>query len=397
LGEKEEAMGEFRKIRCVIQRGGTSKGVYFHEKDLPKAPALREKVILAVFGSPDIRQIDGLGGADPLTSKCAIIGISDRTDADINYTMAQVGITDALIDFRGNCGNISAGVGPFAIDEGLVKPTAPQTLVRIYNTNTKKILKAYVEVQDGKSKYTGDYAIDGVPGMGSKILLDYSETGGTIKGTLLPTGKPIDIIRVPTVGDIEVSIVDAGNPACFIKPEVIGLTGIEGPFDEKVLKALDTIELIRGMVAKQLGLTNDAKRARVESPTWPMIAFVREPLSYRSFTDDVIVKENEIDLVSRLFFMQEMHKTYAGTGTVCTGTAAFIEGTLVHRVCSPHARTEKVVRIGHPSGVIEIEVDVANTKNGPQLKMAAFGRTSRRIMEGFVYVPERLYEIGDEK
>jgi 2-methylaconitate cis-trans-isomerase PrpF len=376
----------------VIQRAGTSKGVYLHEKDVPKDPALREKVILAIFGSPDIRQIDGLGGADPLTSKCAIIGPSERPDADVNYTMAQVGIADALIDFGGNCGNISSGVGPFAIDEGLVPATEPETVVRIYNTNTKKLLKAYVEVQAGKSKYTGDYAIDGVPGAGSKILLDFSETGGTLKGKLLPTGNPVDIISVPSVGEMEVSVVDAGNPTCFLKPEVIGFSGVEGPLDEKVIRALDTIELIRGTVAKLIGLASDARKARTESPTRPMIAFVREPLSYTSFTDGSAVKENEIDFVSRLFFMQEMHKTYPGTGTVCTGVAAFIEGTLVYRVCSPKARETKTVRIGHPSGVIEIEVDVPKTKEGPQLKLAAFGRTSRRIMEGFVYVPERLFE-----
>ena len=157
-------MDDFRKISCVIQRGGTSKGIYLHEKDLPSDPKKREKIILAVFGSPDIRQIDGLGGADPLTSKCAIIGPSERPDADINYTMAQVGIGDALIDFRGNCGNISAGVGPFAVDEGLVQAQDRETIVRIYNTNTKKILKAYVATKNGKSVYTGDYSIDGGTG-----------------------------------------------------------------------------------------------------------------------------------------------------------------------------------------------------------------------------------------
>jgi 2-methylaconitate cis-trans-isomerase PrpF len=142
-------MGDFRKIPCVIQRAGTSKGIYFHERDLPDSPQLREKVILAVFGSPDIRQIDGLGGADPLTSKVAIIGPSKRSDADVNYTMGQVSIDEALVDFSGNCGNISSGVGPFAIDEGLVPVKEPQTVVRIYNTNTKKILKAYVPTAEG--------------------------------------------------------------------------------------------------------------------------------------------------------------------------------------------------------------------------------------------------------
>lgn len=385
-------MAEYRKIRCVIQRGGTSKGVYLHEKDLPKDPDLRNQVILAIFGSPDIRQIDGLGGADPLTSKCAIIGPAERPDADINYTMVQVGITNAVLDFKGNCGNISSGVGPFAIDEGLVPIKDPETIVRIYNTNTKRILKAYVTTQDGKSKYTGSYAIDGVPGTGSKILLDYSTTGGTISGKLLPTGKPVDVISVPSIGTFEISFVDAANPTCFVKPEVLGLSGIEGPLDQKILDVLEKIELIRGTAAKVLGFVDDPAEARIKSPTLPMLAFVREPTDYTSFTDGSRVSAGEIDFVSRLFFMQEMHKTYPGTGTVCTGAAALIEGTLVNRVSATRASKEKNVRIGHPSGTISIEMDLINTKDGPELKLAAFGRTSRRIMEGFVYVPEDLFE-----
>ena len=222
-------MGDFRRIPCVIQRAGTSKGVYFHEKDLPENPKSREKVILSVFGSPDIRQIDGLGGADPLTSKVAIIGLSKRSDADVNYTMGQVSIDEAFVDFSGNCGNISSGVGPFAIDEGLVTVKEPQTVVRIYNTNTKKILKAYVETSGGKAKYTGDYAIDGVPGTGSKILLDYSETSATLGKGVLPTGNPVDVISFPAIGKAEVSIVDVGNPACFFKAESLGFLGTEGP------------------------------------------------------------------------------------------------------------------------------------------------------------------------
>jgi len=387
-------MADYRRIPCVIQRGGTSKGVYLHEKDLPKDPELRNKVILAIFGSPDIRQIDGLGGADPLTSKCAIIGPPERSDADVNYTMVQVDITKPILDFNGNCGNISSGVGPFAIDEGLVPVKEPETVVRIYNTNTKTILKAFVQTDQGKSKYLGDYAIDGVPGTGSKILLDYFATEGAGTGKFLPTGNTIDFISIPSIGKIEVSIVDAGNPSCFLKPEVLGLSGIEGPFDQGVINSLDTIELIRGTVAKLLGFVDDAAKARTESPTYPMIATVSEPANYTSFTDGSRIEAGQIDFVSRYFFMQEMHKTYPGTGTVCAGAAALIEGTLVNRVCSERASKEKIVRIGHPSGTIEIEVDVANTAEGPRLKMAAFGRTSRRIMEGFVYVPERLFVKG---
>jgi 2-methylaconitate cis-trans-isomerase PrpF len=385
-------MTDFRKIPCVIQRGGTSKGVYLHEKDLPKDPELRDRVILAIFGSPDRRQIDGLGGADPLTSKCAIIGPPARPDADINYTMVQVDITKPVLDLRGNCGNISSGVGPFAIDEGLVPVLEPETVVRIYNTNTKKILKAFVQTREGKSRYTGDYSIDGVPGTGSKILLDYSATEGAATGKLLPTGNPTDVISIPSIGKIEISIVDAGNPMCFIKPEVLGLSGIEGPLDQKVIDTLDKIELIRGTAAKIIGFVDDPEKARTESPAGPMLAIVSEPKDYISFADNSSVKAGEIDFVSRGFFMQVMHKTYAGTGTVCTGTAALIEGTLVNRVCSSKAKQNKLVRIGHPSGVISIEVEVEKTADGFHLRQAAFARTSRRIMEGFVYVPERLFE-----
>jgi methylitaconate Delta-isomerase len=384
-------MSDFRKIPCVIQRGGTSKGVYLLAKDVPSDPDLRTKLILAIFGSPDIRQIDGLGGADPLTSKCAVIGPSDRPDADVDYTMAQVGITDALIDYGGNCGNISSGVGPFAIDQGLVEVKEPETVVRIFNTNTRKILKAYVKTEGGKAKYTGDYAIDGVPGTGSKILLDYSATGGTVNGKILPTGNPVDRVAVEGLGEMDISIVDAGNPTCYLRPEVLGFSGTEGPHDEKVLKALDKIELIRGTVSKIIGLATDAKKARIESATRPMIAFVSPATAYTSFTDGARVEKDDIDFVSRLFFMQTMHKTYPGTGTVCTGAAALIDGTIVNQVCAPSALKNKIVRIGHPSGTIEIEVDVENTPAGPDLRLAAFGRTSRRIMEGFVYVPERLF------
>jgi 2-methylaconitate cis-trans-isomerase PrpF len=284
--ERREVMAEFRRIPCVIQRGGTSKGVYLHEKDLPKDPESRNKVILAIFGSPDRRQIDGLGGADPLTSKCAIIGPPERRDADINYTMAQVDITKPILDFKGNCGNISSGVGPFAIDEGLVPVKEPETVVRIYNTNTKKILKAYVQTHQGKTKYAGEYAIDGVPGTSSKILLDYSATGGTLKGKLLPTGKPVDVMSVPSIGTFEISCVDAANPTCFIKPDVLGFSGMEGPLDQKVLDALSKIELIRGTAAKMLGLVDDPAEARFKSPTLPMLAFVREPVGLQALRMD---------------------------------------------------------------------------------------------------------------
>ncbi len=384
-------MSEFRKIPCVIQRGGTSKGIYIHESDLPEEREIRDKVILSIFGSPDRRQIDGLGGADPLTSKVAIISKSDREDADVNYTFGAVDINEPIIDYRGNCGNLSSGVGPFAIDEGLVKVEYPETIVRIYNTNTKKILKAYVPTLKGKTKYLGDYAIDGVPGTGAKILLDYSETAGAVTGKLLPTQNPIDVVSIPDIGEIEISIVDAANPVCFIKPSVLGLSGIEGPYDKKILERLNQIELIRGIAAKMIGLVDVATEARIKTPSIPLLAIVSEPKDYRSFTTDRLIDAEKIDFVSRVFYMQEMHKTYSATAAICTGTAALIEGSIVNQVCMKRDQETSDVRIGHPVGVIKVEVALENELGNIKLKRAALGRTSRRISDGFVYVPEYVF------
>ncbi len=384
-------MAEFRKIPVVIQRGGTSKGIYIHEKDLPKDPVLRDRVILAIFGSPDKRQIDGLGGADPLTSKVAIISPHSGAEADVNYTFGAVDLNEPIVDYKMNCGNISTGVGPFAIDEGLVKAKGPETVVRILNTNTNKILRAFVPTAEGKTRYLGDYRIDGVPGTAAKILLDFSVTAGAVTGKLLPTGNPVDVVEVPSIGKMEMSLVDAANPLCFIRPDVLGFSGTEGPLDQKVIDSLNKIELIRGAAAKIIGLADDPVKARFQSPAIPMLAVVSEPAPYVSYTDGHRIDPNEIDFASRLFYMQEMHKTYAGTGSVCTAAAAMIDGTLVHRVNSARAKKTHTVRIGHPGGVIPIEMEVEKTSHGFHLKKAAFGRTSRRIMEGFVYVPEPMF------
>lgn len=384
-------MTEFKKIPCVIQRGGTSKGVYLHAKDLPDDPILRDRVILSIFGSPDKRQIDGLGGADPLTSKVAIISPSGRPDCDVDYTFGAVDLTEPIIDYRGNCGNLSAGVGPFALDEGLVKADQGDTLVRIFNTNTMKVLRAYVPTHDGRTTYTGDYAIAGVPGTGAKILLDYAGTAGAATGKILPTGNRLDHVTIPSIGSIEMSIVDAGNPVCFIEPSALSLSGTEGPQDASILRLLDKIELIRGTAARMIGLVQDERKARIESPAIPLLAVISKSHEYVSYTDKRTVNASDVDFVSRVFYMQEMHKTYSATAAVCTGTAAMMQGTLVNRVTRSTVMETKTVRVGHPSGMITIEVDLLETPQGPELKKAALGRTSRRIMEGLVYVSATLF------
>lgn len=373
------------RIRCTIQRAGTSKGVFLHENDLPSDPVKRDKTILAIFGSPDVRQIDGLGGADPLTSKVAIIGPSSREDADVDYTFGQVSLDKALNDYSGNCGNISSGVGPFAIDEGLVKAVEPVTKVRIYNTNTQKILVAEVPVKDGKAKVIGDYAIDGVPGTGAKIMMDFAGTAGAVTGKMLPTGNVKDIITVDGLGELEVSIVDVANPMVFVRAADLGLKGTEAPADidgdEKMRKLLETI---RAKAAVMMGMAASEEEATQKSPAFPMLAFVSPPQNYKAFNTGKEISSSQVDMVSRLMFMQVMHKTYAGTGTTCTGAAAKIPGTIVHEVCSSQ---DSLVRIGHPAGVIEIEVEVENKNGQITLTRAAFGRTARRIMDGYVYIP----------
>ena len=375
------------KTRVVIMRAGTSKGIFIHESDLPKNADDRTKLILKIFGSPDIRQIDGLGGAEPLTSKLAVIGPSTREDADIDYTFGQVSYVSPVIDYSGNCGNISSGVGPYAVDEGLVEVTEPYTYVRIHNTNTKKILVEKVKVKDGVAVVEGDYAIDGVPGTGEKIEIDFSGTAGSKTGKLLPTGNVVDVMNIKEIGQIEYSLVDAANPVVFVRAKDLGLTGIETPEQiDKDKRMLGILEEIRGNAAIIIGAAKDLDDALKNSPAFPMIAFVSEAQAYDAFTGKKSIAENDVDFVSRLMFMQVMHKTYAGTGTICTGAASRIKGTVVNEAMEKKGKGKDLtIQIGHPAGSIDIDVD-AHEENGEWiLDKAAINRTARRILDGYCY------------
>jgi len=374
-------MEEMKRIPCVIMRGGTSKGIFIKTSHLPIDRKDRDKTVLAIFGSPDVRQIDGLGGADPLTSKLAIIGPSSHPDADIDYTFAQVSIDEPVVDYSGNCGNISSGVGPFAIDEGFIKVVEPVTSVRIHNTNTGKILIAEVEVKDGRAKVTGDCEIAGVRGTGSKIMLNFAGTAGSVTGKLLPTGNVLDSIET-SFGSVEVSIVDCANPMVFVRAADMGIKGIESPQEiDSSADLLNHLEEIRARVAVLIGMAESQEDATAKSPAFPMIAMVSSPCDYTDFTSGNIISAEDISLVSRLMFMQLLHKTYAGTGTVCTGAAAKIPGTIVNKLVTEPDHIE-TVRIGHPAGIISLEVKV---KEGC-VERAAFARTARRIMEGSVFI-----------
>ena len=379
-------MREVIPVKCSIVRGGTSKGIFIMENELPSDPVQRDKYILEIFGSPDVRQIDGLGGADVLTSKLAIIGPSSREDADVDYTFGQVSFVEEKVDYKSNCGNISAGVGPFAIDKGLVKAVEPYTTVRIHQVNTDTIINAKVEVRDGKAAIDGDLHIDGVPTLGSTIELDFSDSVGGITGKLLPTGNVVDTVETEDGNSYQVSVVDAGIPTVFIEANALGMSGIETPAQIEANTALMTkIEEIRGRCAQKMGFTDDYKNAVKDCPYAPFFAVVSPSQDYHTF-DGKDVKGEDIDIVSRLLFMQKMHKTHPVTGTVCMSTAARIPGSIVNKVRSERGKANSKIMIGHPAGVIPA-VSVLDIEDGEyKLRTAAILRTARTILDGMVYV-----------
>lgn len=381
---------EFIKIPAVYMRGGTSKGVYLMAKDLPEDPEIRDKVILDMYGSPDIRQINGMGGADPLTSKVALLAPSSRPGVDIDYTFGYVGIKEAVVDYDGNCGNISSGVGVYAIRQGLVKAVEPVTKVVIFNTNTSKIIEAMIPVKDGDVVFDGDYAIAGVPGHGAKIVMNFPNSAGSKTGRLLPTGNVRDTMTLKDGRVVEVSLVDAANPSVFVKASDIGLTGKELPADcDPNPGILEIMEAIRVRAGVMMGLAATVEQV---GPAVPKVAFVAPAQDYPTSEGNVITA-GEVDLVARTKAMAEMHKTYAVTGGICIAAAAMIEGTVVSEVCSPQAKGTGEVRIGHPSGILEVFVDVKNTaETGWTLLQAGVCRTARPIMDGEVYVSRKAYQ-----
>ncbi|MEW5911822.1 MAG: PrpF domain-containing protein [Thermodesulfobacteriota bacterium] len=377
-------------IRCTIMRGGTSKAIFFHRSDLPRDPALRDKVIMRVFGAPDRREIDGLGGADTLTSKVAVIGPSTRPDCQVDYLFGQVNMVEPMIDWKSNCGNISSAVGPFAIDEGYVDAVEPMTRINIHQVNTGRVIGAEVPVQGNKAQVEGEHKIAGVPGTGAKLILDWADSAGAITGKLLPTGQVADLLQVEGEGQFEVSIVDAAIPVVFIRAADLGMSGIETPQEIDSNQALlERIEKIRSVAAAKIGLCDDWRQATKQVPYTPFFAIVSPPQDYQSWTTGEKVPAGSIDMVSRLLFMQQMHKTYPVTGTTCTVAAAMIPGTIANQVSRPEIISRGELRIGHPAGVITPEGRVDQTPEGFVLKRATVDRTARCLMKGYAFIPKQ--------
>lgn len=381
-------MHEFEKIRSSIIRGGTSKGVYIMKKELPNDETVRDEVISSIFGGADERQIDGLGGANSLTSKVAIVSVSNRDDADIDYTFGQVDITTGRIDYNSNCGNILSGIGPYAIDEGLVSVTEPVTSVRIYNTNTNKISIAEVPVQYGRAKSDGNYSIDGVPGRGAKIVLDFLDAAGSKTNSLFPTGNRTDTFEIPGYKTVEVSIIEITAPVVFVKASSIGLKGTELS-SELTEEQSDLLETIRGMAAERIGFVEHYSEAKYTTPSTPKAIIVSDAETYITESGTKI-EDSSINLTSRAMSMQKMHKAFPVTGGLCTAAASQLKGTVVYNCSQDTANTKEVV-IGHPSGTMEFVIDIEDDGTNVIFNKTAVARTSRRLMEGYVYVPKELF------
>lgn len=386
-------MSETRPIECSVLRGGTSRGLFFRESALPADRTIIEQILLNVFGSPDVRQINGLGGATSQTSKAAIIGPPSRQDADVDYTFAQVSVAHPLVDWGGNCGNLSAAVGPYAVDHGLVAAGEESATVRIHNTNTNAIIIARLPVRDGRAAVTGTYEIPGVPGAGARIQLEFTKPAGSVTGQLLPTGRPRDEVSLRDGRRLSVSVVDAANPVVFLRASDLGLTGYELPDEiEARTDATAALEEVRGIVAEWLSIVPDRTLATSRSPGVPKVGVVAEPRAYLTPTG-ARIETGEIDVAGRLMSMQTAHRSYMATGAVCTAAAATVEGTVVHEAArSADERPEPTtLRIAHPYGVMDVSVRTEQTADGGEIAGVTVGRTARHIMDGVVWVPEACF------
>jgi 4-oxalomesaconate tautomerase len=351
-------------IPCVFMRGGTSKGPYFLADDLPAEADLRDRVLLAVMGSPDKRQIDGLGGADSLTSKVAIVSKSSRPDADVDYLFAQVKIDRAFVDTAPNCGNMISGVGPFAIERGLVPAQDGETIVRIFNVNTDAVVHAAIRTPGRQVQYDGDVAIDGVPGTGAPISLNFLDAVGSKTGKLLPTGQVLDHIE-----GIAVSCVDLAMPMVIARAADFGVTGYESKpeFDanKPLLKRMEEIRLVAG---RMMGMGD------VTGQVVPKFCLVAPPRHGHAIT-------------SRYFVPEDCHSAHAVTGGLCLAAACVLPGSVTEGVAVLPPGPRRMIVIEHPSGTLATEFELEGSADNPVVRRAAFVRTARKIMSGLVYVP----------
>ena len=391
------------RIPAVYMRGGTSKGVFFLADDLPADPALRDRVLLRVVGSPDRygQHIDGMGGATSSTSKVVILSRSARPACDVDYRFGAVAIDTPVIDWSGNCGNLSAAVGPFAIRAGLVDaPRDGLATVRIWQADIGRLIVAQVPMRGGEVLELGEFELDGVAFAAAEVKLTFIDPapsegeGESAVGSMFPTGRKIDMIEVPGLGAVEATLIIAGNPTIFVDAASLGLQGTEMQGDVNGRPdLLARSEALRAHAAVAMRLVASPEEATANRPHTPKLAFVARPAGYKA-ADGRPVDAAGIDLLARIFSMGRLHHAMTGTGAVAIAAAAAIPGTLVHRIAPLGA--DGRVRFGHPSGILNVGAKVEMRRGQWAVTQVLMSRSARRLMEGWVLVPEALLKPGAE-
>jgi len=381
------------KIPAVFMRGGTSNAIVFHQKDLPSDRKQWDEIFLAAIGSPDPygRQLDGMGGGVSSLSKVCVIGPSSRPDADIDYTFAQVQVKDAKVDYSSNCGNMSSAMGPFAVDEGIIKASGKEALVRVHNTNTKKVIWSRFSLDDGLSAVDGELAIPGVAGTGSPVKLEFRDPGGATTGKLLPTGNVVDTLDVPGYGTFKASLVDAANATCFVTAADLGIKGTEMPDElDRNAELLKKLAAIRIAASVAMGIARTPEEA-AEKRGVPFVGFVSGPQAAVTLAGDKI-EADKVDLTARMISNGQPHRALPLTVTLCTAVAARIEGSLVNQAARLASDPDAEIRIAMPSGILTVAARVYKKDGAWYAEQGAFYRTQRRLFEGYVYV--RASRVG---
>ncbi|EJA3097326.1 TPA: 2-methylaconitate cis-trans isomerase PrpF [Vibrio parahaemolyticus] len=386
------------KVPATYMRGGTSKGVFFNLEDLPTeaqvAGKARDKLLLRVIGSPDpyAKQIDGMGGATSSTSKTVIVSRSSRDDHDVDYLFGQVSIDKPFVDWSGNCGNLSAAIGPFAIHAGLIPqdrlPENGIVTVRVWQVNISKTILVHVPIVNGFVQETGEFELDGVTFPAAEIQVDFVDPADG-EGSMFPTGNLVDDLVVPDVGTFNATFINAGIPTIFIDAESIGYQGTELQDDiNNDDAALAMFESIRAHGALKMGLISELEEAQTRQHT-PKIAFVSKPKSYQSSSGKA-VNESEIDVLVRALSMGKLHHAMMGTAAVAIASAACVPGTLVNLAAG--GGEKESVTFGHPSGTLKVGAQAKQTEQGWVVQKAIMSRSARILMEGFVRVPSDVFE-----
>ena len=382
------AMSQLR-IPAVYMRGGTSKGVFFLASDLPADPVLRDRLLQRVIGSPDRygKQIDGMGGATSSTSKVVILSRSTRPECDVDYLFGQVAVDRPFIDWSGNCGNLTAAVGPFALSSGLMPvPGGDMARVRIWQANIGRRIDALVPLENGEVREEGDFELDGVAFPATEVRIEFLDPAGDDDGGgMFPSGAKVQWLEVPGVGPVEATLINAGMPTIFLEAASLGLKGTElqGEVNNRP-ELLARVEAIRAWGAVAMGLVASPEEATTRRPHSPKLAFVAPPADYIA-ADGKAMASGSLDLLARIFSMGQLHHAMTGTGAVALAVAAVVPGTLVHRLALAGAHGR--LRFGHPSGSQSVGAEATEKHGVWTVSKVSMSRSARRIMEGWVRVP----------